>query len=99
MGCIVHGILQARILEWVPFPFFRGIFPTQRSNPCLPHSRWILHQLSHKGGPIHDYWNSKNFKTESVDEAIEQLNLSSCGSENVKQNKNFGKQFDSLLKF
>ena len=24
MGCIVHGILQARILEWVAFPFFRG---------------------------------------------------------------------------
>ena len=22
--CIVHGILQARILEWVAFPFFRG---------------------------------------------------------------------------
>ena len=25
----VHGILQARILEWVAFPFSRGIFPTQ----------------------------------------------------------------------
>ena len=24
MGCIVHGILQARILEWVAFPFSRG---------------------------------------------------------------------------
>ena len=24
MDCIVHGILQARILEWVAFPFFRG---------------------------------------------------------------------------
>ena len=23
MGCIVHGILQARILEWVAFPFSR----------------------------------------------------------------------------
>ena len=22
--CIVHGIFQARILEWVVFPFFRG---------------------------------------------------------------------------
>ena len=27
----VHGILQARILEWVAFPFSRGIFPTQVS--------------------------------------------------------------------
>ena len=24
------------------------IFPTQRSNPSLPHYRWILYQLSHK---------------------------------------------------
>ena len=24
MDCIVHGVLQARILEWVAFPFFRG---------------------------------------------------------------------------
>ena len=24
MDYIVHGILQARILEWVAFPFFRG---------------------------------------------------------------------------
>ena len=26
-----------------------GIFPTQGSNPGLPHCRWILYQLSHKG--------------------------------------------------
>ena len=29
----------------------QGIFPTQGSNPGLPHSRWILYQLSHKGSP------------------------------------------------
>ena len=28
MDSIVHGILQARILEWVAIPFSRGIFPT-----------------------------------------------------------------------
>ena len=26
MDCTVHGILQARILEWVAVPFFRGSF-------------------------------------------------------------------------
>ena len=46
----VHGILQARILEWVAFPF-TGIFPTQGLNPDLQHCRWILYQLSHKGRP------------------------------------------------
>ena len=29
----------------------RGIFPTQRLNPGLPHCRQILHQLSYKGSP------------------------------------------------
>ena len=33
----------------------QGIFPTQGSNPGLPHCRWILYQLSHKGSP----WISK----------------------------------------
>ena len=30
---------------------FQGIFPTWGSNPDLPHCRWILYQLSHKGSP------------------------------------------------
>ena len=29
----------------------QGIFPTQGSNPALPHCRWILYQRSHKGKP------------------------------------------------
>ena len=29
----------------------QGILPTQRSNPGLPHCRWILYQLSHQGSP------------------------------------------------
>ena len=29
-GSFVHGILQARILEWVAFPFSRGYFPVVR---------------------------------------------------------------------
>ena len=28
------------------------IFPTQGSNPGLPHCRWMLHQLSHQRSPI-----------------------------------------------
>ena len=31
------------------FPLLQGIFSTQGSNPGLPHCRWILYQLSHKG--------------------------------------------------
>ena len=46
MDYMVHGILQARILEWVAFPFSKGIFPTQGLNPGLPHCRQILYQGS-----------------------------------------------------
>ena len=48
----VHGILQARILEWVVFPFSRGSSQPRDWNPGLPHCRWILYQLSHKGSPM-----------------------------------------------
>ena len=30
----------------------QGIFPTQGSNPGVPHCRWVLYQLSHQGSPI-----------------------------------------------
>ena len=39
-GSSVHGICQARILEWVAMPSSRGIFLTQGSNP---HVLYLLH--------------------------------------------------------
>ena len=48
---IVHGIPQARILEWVSLSLLQGIFPTQGLNPGLPNCRLILYQLSHQGSP------------------------------------------------
>ena len=50
-GHTVHGILKARILELDSLSLLQGIFPTQESNPGLPHCMWILYQLSHKGSP------------------------------------------------
>ena len=41
-GSSVHGILQARILEWVAIPFSRGSSRTQESVTSLLHCRWIL---------------------------------------------------------
>ena len=49
MDYTVNRILQARILEWVAFPFSRGSSQPRLSNPGLSHCRWILYQLSHKG--------------------------------------------------
>ena len=51
MGYTVHGILQARILERVAFPFSRGIFPTQGSNAGLPHCRQIFLPAEPQGKP------------------------------------------------
>ena len=55
---------QDRILDWVArilalgqnigvdsLSLLQGIVPTQGLNPGLPHCRWILYQLSHKGSP------------------------------------------------
>ena len=50
-GSSVHGILQARILEWGCRALLQGIFPTQRLNPGLPHCRKIIYHLSHQGSP------------------------------------------------
>ena len=47
-GSSVHGILQARILEWVAISFSRGIFPTQGLNPGLPRCRQTLYRLCHQ---------------------------------------------------
>ena len=51
MDYTVHGILQARVLEWVAFPFSRGSSQPRDQTQVLPHCRWILYQLSHKGSP------------------------------------------------
>ena len=45
------GLSRQGYWRGLPFPA-PGIFPTQGSNPGLPHCRWILYQLGHKGSPI-----------------------------------------------
>ena len=46
-GSSVHGIFQARILEWVDISFSRGIFPTQGLNLGLLHCRQSPAQSKH----------------------------------------------------
>ena len=50
VGC--HALLQ-------------GIFPTQGSDPGLPHCRWILYQLSHQGNPRILEWVAYPFSRRS----------------------------------
>ena len=43
-GSSVHGIFQARVLEWGAISFL-----TQGKNQGLPHCRQTLYRLSHQG--------------------------------------------------
>ena len=51
-GSSVHGILEARILEWVSVPFSRGSSQLRGSNLGLSHCRQIPYHLSHQGSPL-----------------------------------------------
>ena len=53
-GSSVHGIFQARILEWVVISFSRGSSPTQGPNPnllSLLHWQADCLPLCHLGSP------------------------------------------------
>jgi len=41
-GSSVHGILQPRVQEWGSCALLQGTFPTQGSNPGLPHCRQVV---------------------------------------------------------
>ena len=51
-GSSVHGILQARILEWVAISFSRGSSGTQGLKLGLLNCRQIPYHLSHQGSPF-----------------------------------------------
>ena len=61
-----HGMQPARLLcpwgfsrqeYWSGCPaLLQGIFPTQGSNPGLPHCMKILYCLSHQGNPVIPHW-------------------------------------------
>ena len=60
----VHGILQARILEWVAIPFSRGS-SQPRIEPRSPTSQAILYQLSHPKSPRILEWVTFPFSSRS----------------------------------
>ena len=75
-----HGLQPARLLG--PWGFSKqeywrrlpgpplGIFPTQGSNPGLPHCKWVLHRLSHQGSPWILEWVAYPFSREFPDPGI-----------------------------
>ena len=57
----VHGIFQARVLEWVAISFSRGIFPTQGSNPVSHISGRHFYDLSHQGSQRAIFRTTKHY--------------------------------------
>ena len=77
LGSSVHGILQARILEW-SHSLLQGIFPTQGSNPGFLHCKQILYCLSPQRSPnfvqrIHMYLRRKAYRLWSAAAAAKSL--------------------------
>ena len=46
-GSSIHGIFQARVLQWIAISFSRGSSRTQELNPGLQYCRQMLYHLSH----------------------------------------------------
>ena len=73
-GSFVHGIFQARILEWVAISFSRGSSRStnQTRVSCIEsrflHCRQILYRLSRKGSPHCHYAYQISCHSEAVQE-------------------------------
>ena len=56
-GSSVHGDSPGKNTGTGLHALLQGIFPTQGSNPGVPHCRWILYRLSHHGITLTHHWN------------------------------------------
>ena len=64
-GSSVHGDSPGKNTGVGCHALLQGIFPTQGSNPGLPHCRQILYQLSRKGSPRILEWVAYPFSSRS----------------------------------
>ena len=64
-GSSVHGDSPGKNTRVCCHALLQGIFPTQGSNPGLPHCGWILNQLSYKGRPRILKWVAYPFSRRS----------------------------------
>ena len=51
LGSSIHGDSPGKNTRVGCHALLQGIFPSQGSNPGLPHCRQILYRLSHQGSP------------------------------------------------
>ena len=61
-GSSIHGVLQARTLEWVAMPCPPpSVLPNAGIKSGLPHCRQILYHLNHQGSPKILQWVAYSF--------------------------------------
>ena len=65
MDCTVHGILQARILEWVANPFSRESSQPRDQTQSLALQADSFYRLSHQGSPRTLEWLAYPFSSGS----------------------------------
>ena len=65
-GLYIHGILQARILQWVAFLFSRGSFQPRDRTQVSHIAGGYFYQLNHKGGPGILEWVAYPFSSGSA---------------------------------
>ena len=73
-GSSVHGILQARILEWIAMPSSQGTFPTQGSILSLLHFRQFLYHWTTEEAP----WSPITIPHFTNEETKAQSNSRTC---------------------
>ena len=64
-GSSVHGDAPGKNTGVGYHALLQGLFPTQESNPALPHCRLIIYQLSHQGSPRILEWVAYPFSSGS----------------------------------
>ena len=70
----------------------QGIFPTQRSNPGLPHCRQTLYHLSHEGSPLRGKSLPKRLPGWSLEVPSSRLAKIHCMSQSLARKSAWGHQ-------
>ena len=69
-GFSIHGDSPGKNTGVSCHALLQGIFPTQESNPSLPHWGYILYRLSHQGSPVYLYTSSKEKSEFDISEVL-----------------------------
>ena len=99
-GCSVHGISQARILEWVVISFSRGSSPSRDWTHVSCIGRWVLYHWAIREAPSHllEWPKSKTLMIPNAGRDLEPQKSSYIAGRNAKWYSHFQRQVANCLK-